>query len=263
MGERFLKIFAANLDKLLIGKFLGAEILGYYTIAHTLIIIPLFTINPLVTKVSFPVFSIIQDNMEKMNSYFSKAINLLVTLNFPIYFGMMITAPDFVPLIFGEKWTASVAVIQILSLEALLWTISNPVGSVLLAKGRADLSFKLNVVRSCCLALSVLTAYALYPSIESVAIGIVTSRYLVDPFIHRFMAKNYGVNYGRILKNILTISAVSLGMVLTVCLVETLGIENDYVDLALKVLLGGMTYALLLALFSKESKDLLLSLRRS
>lgn len=262
LAERFLKILSSNLDKILIGKFLGAEILGYYTIAYTLVVIPIFTLNPLITKVTFPVFSIIQNEHKRINRYFTKAINLLVMMNFPIYAGIIVTAPNFVPLIFGDQWTPSIIIIQILSMEALLWTISNPVGSLLLAKGKADISFILNIFRALSLVLFISLAYYISPSIQSIALAIVLSRYFIDPFIHFYMSKVHGIEYQTILRTISAILLATSGMVGMALAVQLLDISNPYFELSFKIFLGVITYVLLLFVFAKESRNLLLSLRK-
>ena len=52
MGERYFHLLAGNVDKLLIGKLLGSEQLGYYNIAHNLVVIPMQMVNPIV-KIEF------------------------------------------------------------------------------------------------------------------------------------------------------------------------------------------------------------------
>lgn len=145
MGERTINYFNSNLDYLLIGALLGAKPLGYYTLAYNLIIRPSEMINPIVTKVAFPVFSKVQKDINKLKKGYLKVLQLLSSVNFPIMAGMAVVAPVAVPIIFGEQWQPSIILIQILTIVGLLRSTGNPVGSLLLAKGRADLGFKWNV----------------------------------------------------------------------------------------------------------------------
>jgi len=145
MGEKAINYFNSNLDYLIIGSMLGAEALGYYTLAYNLIIRPTRMINSLITKVAFPVFSKVQDRAEKLKRGFLKVLQLLSSVNFPLMVGLAVTAPVLVPAVFGEKWMPSVILVQILTIVGLLRSIINPTGSVLLAKGRADLGFKWNL----------------------------------------------------------------------------------------------------------------------
>ncbi|QCQ20829.1 MOP flippase family protein [Desulfoglaeba alkanexedens] len=145
MGERSINYLNSNLDYLLIGSMLGARALGYYTLAYNLIIRPSTMINPVITKVAFPVLSLIQNETDKLRRGYLQVVQVLAMVNFPILMGLAVVAPVAVPVIFGDQWLPSVILIQILTIVGLLRSIGNPIGSLLLAKGRADLGFKWNL----------------------------------------------------------------------------------------------------------------------
>lgn len=141
MGSRTVGYFASNIDYLLIGRYLGAEALGIYNLAYQLIVIPVTKINPIVTKVAFPVFSLNQDNNEVINKSFVNMSKLLSVVTFPILIGLIACADVFVPVVFGAKWEDAIPVVQILAVLGVLRVLMNPNGSLLLGKGRADLGF--------------------------------------------------------------------------------------------------------------------------
>lgn len=145
MGDRTINYFNTKIDHLLIGRMLGAESLGYYTMASNLIIKPYSIINPVITRVAFPVFSKVQNERERLKSGYLKVVQLLSMINFPIVIGLAAVSNIAVPVVFGGEWVPSVVLIQILAVVGLLRSINNPVGSLLLAKGRADLGFKWNL----------------------------------------------------------------------------------------------------------------------
>ena len=145
MGERTINYFNANLDYLLIGSLLGAKALGYYTLAYNLIIRPASMINPVITTVAFPVFAKMQNDRDALKNGYLKVLQLLSFFNFPLMAGLAVVAPLAVPAVFGDQWLPSVILIQILAIVGLLRSIGNPVGALVLAKGRADLGFKWNL----------------------------------------------------------------------------------------------------------------------
>lgn len=145
MAEKTLNYFNSQIDTLLIGKLLGVETLGVYNIAKQIIMKPIQIINPIVSKVSFPVMAKIQHDTNKLKEIYLKTINLLSSTNFPIYLFMLMTAPQLVALIFGEKWIDAVIIVQILSIYGACRSTMNPIGSLLLAKGRADWGFYWNL----------------------------------------------------------------------------------------------------------------------
>ncbi|HCC1309149.1 TPA: colanic acid undecaprenyl disphosphate flippase WzxC, partial [Salmonella enterica subsp. enterica serovar Paratyphi C] len=68
--------------------------------------------------------------------------------NFPALLGLMVVANNFVPLVFGEKWNSIIPILQLLCVVGLLRSVGNPIGSLLMAKARVDISFKFNVFKT-------------------------------------------------------------------------------------------------------------------
>jgi lipopolysaccharide exporter len=150
LGERSINYLAEKLDQLLIGPLLGAEALGFYNFALYLTSQPGARINPILTKVAFPVFSKVQNEPARLQRGYIKLLTLLTTVNAPLLIGLAAVAPWAVPVIFGAKWTSSVLLVQILSFVSLSRSIGNPIGSLQLAKGRADLGFWWNMSLFAC-----------------------------------------------------------------------------------------------------------------
>lgn len=146
MGERCTNYYATSVDNLLIGKFLGPEALGIYNIAYNLIVVPLRNINPILTKVAFPILARRQHDDAALRQGYLEMMRLLTFVTVPCLVGLAATAPWFVPEVFGSQWGPAVPIVQILSLVGILKSLGNPLGSILLAKGRADIGFKWNVL---------------------------------------------------------------------------------------------------------------------
>lgn len=141
MGERILNYLAARLDYGVIGAFMGAEALGFYNLAHYLTMMPYQRLNPVLTRVAFPLMARMQCDNDRLKKSFMVLQRIISTTNFPILFGLAATAPAFVLLVYGEKWYPAIGLIQILVFVAAFRSIINPTGSLMLAKGRADMGF--------------------------------------------------------------------------------------------------------------------------
>lgn len=163
MGEKTIHFFSTNLDYIIIGKMFGTQVLGYYTFAYQLAIIPVMKINPVVTQVALPIFARIQNEKKKLREGYLTVLQYLSMINFPIYAGLIISAPLFIPIVFGNKWDGSILFIQVLSLMGLIRSTIQPNSSLLIAIGRADLSFKWTVI----------SMFVLLPSI---GIGVVVGQ---------------------------------------------------------------------------------------
>ena len=141
VGSRTMTKLSANVDYLIIGRFLGAEVLGFYMLAYRLVVMPLLKFNPMLTQVAFPVFSRKQSDHAALRRGYLQMIKMVAFVTFPILVGVGATAPLLVPVVFGAKWLPAVPFIQILVALGILKTLTNPTGSLLLAKGRPDIAF--------------------------------------------------------------------------------------------------------------------------
>ena len=132
-------------DQILIGVLMGPVALGYYNIAFRLVMEPIQKINPILTSVTFPVFSIIQDDTARLKRGFFQMIRFLMSVNAPVLIGIAVVAPMAVPLLIGEKWLPSVPLVQVLSFYALVRSLGNAGGSLIIAKGKANWTFYWNI----------------------------------------------------------------------------------------------------------------------
>ena len=106
---------------------------------------PAQIINPIITKVTFPTMAKIQDDTPRLKNIYLKTINYLSSVNFPIYAFIFIFAHDIVMVMFGEKYFEAIYIMQILAIWGALRSTGNPVGSLLMAKGKANWGFWWNL----------------------------------------------------------------------------------------------------------------------
>ena len=137
----------SNVATAVLSRTLGAAITGGYNLAYNVAVMPPTKLNPIITRVLFPAFSKIQDDQEKLRINFYKLLSLVGLLNFPALLGLLVVAENFVLFMFGEKWRFVTPILQVLCVVGLLRSIGNPIGSLLMAKARVDISFKFNVVK--------------------------------------------------------------------------------------------------------------------
>ena len=147
-GFSFLNYFSRNADYLLIGKFLGATALGYYTLAYTMMLFPLSNISSVLSKVMFPALSQIQHDNSKFKLFYLKSTKYIAFVSFPMMLGLFAIADEFVLIVFGAKWVPVIFLIKVLSIVGLMQSIETTVGSIYLAKGRTDWLFRWGIFSS-------------------------------------------------------------------------------------------------------------------
>ncbi len=144
MGGNTFNFFSTQLDAILIGKLLGMDALGVYSIVKQLVMRPSKIINPIITKVAFPLMAKVQDDMGQLKTIYLKIIRAVASINIPVYIAIAILAEPIIMIMFGEKWRAGIPVLSILSVYAMFRANGNPVGSLLMATGRVDLNLYFN-----------------------------------------------------------------------------------------------------------------------
>lgn len=147
-ADSIINYINTNLSTLVLARILGASVAGGYNLAYNVAVVPPMKLNPIITRVLFPAFAKIQDDTAKLRLNFYKLLSIVGIINFPILLGLLVVANNFVPLVFGEKWNSIVPILQLLCIVGLLRSVGNPIGSLLMAKARVDISFKFNVFKT-------------------------------------------------------------------------------------------------------------------
>jgi lipopolysaccharide exporter len=147
-ADSVINYLNTNLSTLVLARILGASVAGGYNLAYNVAVVPPMKLNPIITRVLFPAFAKIQDDTEKLRVNFYKLLSVVGIINFPALLGLMVVSGTFVPLVFGEKWAFITPILQLLCIVGLLRAIGNPIGSLLMAKARVDISFKFNVFKT-------------------------------------------------------------------------------------------------------------------
>lgn len=173
VGERSINFFFGQIDKVIVGIFLGTTSLGYYNIAWNLIFQPIQAINPVFTKVYFPYFSKMQHDAKMLKETYFDLIKIITFITFPFLLIMMVVAPELVPLLYGPQWIPSIILVQVLGISGLLTCLGNPIGSLLLSKGYARRGFIWNIIAS------VFIGVGMYASVMFGLVGIAWSKGLV------------------------------------------------------------------------------------
>lgn len=146
MGNSLVNYFNSQFDIIIIGKLFGSDTLGLYSIAKQLVMRPAQIINPIVTRVSFPMMSKVQNDTLRLKEIYLKSINYLSTVNFYVYMIMIILSKEIITIFLGEKWITIITLFELLSIYSMLRSVGNPIGSLILAKGKPHYEFYWNLI---------------------------------------------------------------------------------------------------------------------
>jgi O-antigen/teichoic acid export membrane protein len=135
-----------NLEKVLVGRFWGAEALGNYGRAYQLISVPIDNLSNAVGSVAFSALARLQDEPSRLRAYFLKGYALLVSLSVPLTLFLCLFAEPIFLILFGPKWLEAAIIFRLLTPTVLVFSMINPFGWLLLATGRQDRSLRIALV---------------------------------------------------------------------------------------------------------------------
>jgi PST family polysaccharide transporter len=136
-GVQILNYAARNADNVIIGQQLGPVVLGYYSRAYALFLLPLQQLNGPLGRVALPVLSRLQDDGERYRRYISSALLVIGYLSLPTYAIAAGTAEPLVALLLGPQWGPAAVLFAILSIAGVAQALGNVQGWLYISLGRA------------------------------------------------------------------------------------------------------------------------------
>ena len=147
---------AYNMEKVILGRFWGADVLGIYTRAVQLIGLPVNTLNATVGGVFFSTLSRLQDDPIRFRSFFLKGYTLAMAATVPATLFCALFADEIVTLLLGPAWPAAVPIFRLMTPTILVFGIINPLFWVMASMGLQKRSLYVGLV----LAPLVVAAYS-------------------------------------------------------------------------------------------------------
>jgi O-antigen/teichoic acid export membrane protein len=126
---------AYNLDKVLLGRFWGADALGIYARAYYLIDIPTSNLNGAIGGVTFSALSRLQEDHNRLRSYFLKGYSFIVSMTLPITVFCALFANELILIVLGPKWKEAVVIFRLMAPTILVFGMINPLYWFLLSVG--------------------------------------------------------------------------------------------------------------------------------
>jgi PST family polysaccharide transporter len=137
---------ASNFEKVLLGRFWGADALGIYGRAFQLINIPTANLNSAAGEVAFAALSRLQDDPPRLKSYFLKGYSLVLAMTMPMTAACAVFADDMILVFLGPKWKAAAAIFRLLAPTILVFAIANPLSWLVMSLGLVRRALKMGLV---------------------------------------------------------------------------------------------------------------------
>lgn len=158
LGSELLSKLRANLDYLLVGRFLGIEALGVYYFAFNAGLgISLNVINTL-TWPLFPHLCAVRKDKEQFKRRYFKSLKTIGIVIVPLVILQSTLAPFYVPIVFGQKWVTAIPILMLICLSALPRPFFNAASQILNAVDKTQLNLYGQIVFTVVFSLALLLA---------------------------------------------------------------------------------------------------------
>jgi PST family polysaccharide transporter len=179
LGSEVVKAVRQNIDRLLIGHFLGMEILGlYYFAVNNGLGIGLSLVNSFNTAF-FPHLCAIRNHPNRFRRDYLKGLTLITLASILVLGAQSLAAPWYVPIIFGEQWLPAVPVLIIIALSGIPRPLAEAAAQMLRAIDQPQVEFQWNLLLT--LTVSYGIFIALNDGVLAVATYIMFAHLLIIP----------------------------------------------------------------------------------
>jgi PST family polysaccharide transporter len=136
-GVQLLNYAARNLDNVFIGRALGPAVLGVYSRAYGLLMLPISQLNGPLARVGLPVLSRLQDDEAAYRRYLRTAMLVIGYAAIPTFALAAAVSGPLVALLLGPQWDAAAPIFALLAIAGIAQALGNVSGWLYISLGRS------------------------------------------------------------------------------------------------------------------------------
>jgi O-antigen/teichoic acid export membrane protein len=240
-GTNLSELLSGELDDILVGRILGADLLGLYRMAYTLSQSLVTEIGQTTNQVVFSAFARLQSTGRAVKEALVRSAHFVAFLVFPMAVLFIVAGEQITLVLLGEQWLDMVPSFRVLTVAGTLEAVTAVVKIMFESAGVPQLATRYSVVRLSVLAVLIfpaIQAWGLLGASFSVLASSVVSNILVVRASRRF-----GAGFRVLASAFAWPFFISLLMGAVVLLVlSALGGGNSLLGLTIAVASGVITY---------------------
>ncbi len=171
-GTQLVSQLRMQADQIIVGKALGAEMLGVYSLAKDLIGYPLRFVQPLVARLTLPALAFHQHDSVALRAEFVRGLRTTAIFCGIIYAALALLAPWVVRILYGEGFATVASLVPLMTLFGALRPLGQNAGMLAQATGRTRNEFTWNLRVSLVTWIPNLLIAAFVPSLLAFAIAL-------------------------------------------------------------------------------------------
>jgi O-antigen/teichoic acid export membrane protein len=245
IGENVASTVRMQADIFIGGLIVGPGAMGVYALPRDLSLrIANSLVNPIVTRIGFPLMARLQDSRHSLKSVYMQTLRMTASVNFPIYLALATFSEEAVGLLLGSQWQHAGFYLRIFAVWGLIRSVGNPIGSLLYATGQVRLAFWWNIALLI-LVVPIIWASAHLGGLWGLAWGMLGTQVLIVWPAWRYLVyPSCGAQFREYMREIFPALMASI----TAGLLASFGtwfLSSDWSKLIFGVSLGGVAYVAL------------------
>src|SRR5204862_2070400 len=217
-GTRMLVVAQGSIDSIVVGRQLGAEALGQYSLGYRFLFLPLDRLLDAIGGVLEPVLAALQDDVARFQTTLLRVERYVCALYVPLTLGAAVVAHDLVVVVFGPEWLPAVPVLQILALNGLRLAVVRLHAYACEARGHPRAG--LVVIGAQVILGTPASIIAAHYGIVWVALAFTITGWVVVPFSFVFVHRITGLGAARQIRALRGILVATAVMVVAVVAVQ-------------------------------------------
>jgi O-antigen/teichoic acid export membrane protein len=133
-----------NIDYMIVGRRLGVTDLGLYTLGYRAPELAIISLPSVISNVAYPVYAKLRDDITELQRSVRKTVQLVSWVAIPAGIGLAMVSSAFILTFYTDKWESAIPVMQLLSLYAMVYTLTYNFGDAYKAMGRPDILNKIS-----------------------------------------------------------------------------------------------------------------------
>lgn len=234
---------------IVIGRVFNAQSLGYYTRASQLKDTPILSISSIIQRVTFPVFSKIQDDKEKLIRGFRKSSRMLLLATLPMMMLLFLTASPLIHFLLTDKWMPVVPYLKIMCIYGWFYVLQTMNVVFITAKGRSDYYLKFQIIEKVLITIAIAVTFRygikvmLYGQMLSTILSFLVSSF----YLRKVVDVKLKTQFSDIMPFLLSASLVSV-----ITFFITRNINSDIINIITTCTIGSGMYLFFLWIFRVE-----------
>jgi len=248
-----------NIDYIIVGRRLGTNDLGLYKLGYQTPELAIISLPSVISNVAYPTYANLQDDLGALQRSVRKTVQFISWLVIPAGIGLAMCSSAFVLAFYTEKWITAIPVMQLLSLYAMVYTLTYNFGDAYKAMGRPEILSKIS------LATIVFIIFALWIGAHYGIVGVAWAhliRVILLFGVHIVIARKVlGIVPSHILDAVLRplLSAAVMALGMRVVELKFQGFASGWI-LILQLVAGLLVYLVASFLFNRPVTVSILSL---